>query len=381
LEPRARMAVARLAFLSCAVIALGATSLQSAAAHGHEVVSGELGNKLDREMSRLTEKGFAGVVFVSRRGSIVLAKGYGLADREAMRPFTRDTVFDMGSITKPFTAAAILRLEADGKLRLNDPLTRWFDGVPPDKRTITIQQLLTHSAGFDGALGDDYEDRVTRDAYVKRALQSNLIHRPGGRYAYSNIGYSLLGAIIEHASGMGYERYLREKLFVPAHMYETGYILPKWKGARINHTYSHVKDYGPPDKRPWAPDGPYWNLRCNGGLLTTVDDLYRWHLVLSGDAVFSPKAVSKYQQPQVSQVGKGPGAYYGYGWVHRKTAHGTRIVHHDGGDGIFSSKFRRYVDDDVVLMYSTNDVERSGAAAEALGIPAIELWLEQLIFQ
>jgi len=118
-----------------------------------------------------------------------------LADADRKTPFTADMAFDIRSITKQLTAAAILKLEMQGKLSVQDPIGKWFDGVPEDKKGITIHHLLTHSSGLEDVFGDDYEE-MPRDELVKKALASQLLWAPGTKYRYSNAGYSLLGAIV-----------------------------------------------------------------------------------------------------------------------------------------------------------------------------------------
>jgi CubicO group peptidase (beta-lactamase class C family) len=172
-------------------------------------------------------------VLVARDGEVLLHRGYGMADAEAGVPNGPETVYDIGSITKPVTALAILALEEEGRLRTTDPITRFFPEVPEDKRGITLHHLLTHSAGLIGDLGGDYE-AMPRDTLVRRALASGLRWAPGTRYAYSNLGYSLLGAVVEIASGEPYEQYLRDRILLPAGMERTGYVLPS--GARIGVT-------------------------------------------------------------------------------------------------------------------------------------------------
>jgi CubicO group peptidase (beta-lactamase class C family) len=114
---------------------------------------GELGDKLDAHLIRATNNGFSGAVLVVKDGRVILSKGYGMANRERKIPITLDTVFDIGSLVKQFTAAAILKLEMKGKLRVTDPINKYFKNVPPDKAAMTIHHLLTHTAGFDAAIG------------------------------------------------------------------------------------------------------------------------------------------------------------------------------------------------------------------------------------
>lgn len=224
--------------------------------------------RLDEHARRLTPFGFSGSLLIAKDGEVVLSSGYGMADREAGVPVTAETVFDIGSITKQFTAAAILRLEMEGRLSVTDPVTRWFDGVPEDKRTMTLHHLLTHSAGLRGDFGGDY-DVAERDSLAGVILQSELLWAPGTRYEYSNAGYSLLGMVVEKASGMGYEAYLRDKLWAPAGMTRTGYRGVRWNLAELAVGYAaDGRRNGTPVDQRWAPDGPWWNLRANGGVLS-----------------------------------------------------------------------------------------------------------------
>jgi CubicO group peptidase (beta-lactamase class C family) len=263
-------------------------------------VAGEVAKKIDQRFAELVKKDFSGVILVSQGGKVILAKGYGLANRAEKLPFTTDTVFDIGSITKPFTAAAILRLEMDGKLKVTDSIAKFFKDVPDDKKEITVHQLLTHTAGFRDSLGGDY-DKIVRADFVKLAFMSKLRSKPGQSYSYSNVGYSLLGAIIEHVTGESYEHYLHENLFKPAGMTRTGYLLPKWGKNELARGYKNDKDWGTPLDRAWAEDGPYWHLRSNGGLLSTVGDLYRWTTALKGETVLSKEAKDKMFAPHASE--------------------------------------------------------------------------------
>lgn len=317
------------------------------------IVKGHLGAKLDGHMRQLTEKGFSGVLLVAKDGQIVLDKGYGLANKENKMPYTAETVFTVGSITKQFTGAAILKLEMQGKLLTSDKITKYFKDVPPDKADITLHQLLTHSAGFIHAVGDDYE-KLTRDALIKRALASKLKYVPGAKHEYSNVGYSLLGAIIEIVTGESYERFLRDNLFKPAGMTKTGYVIPKWKGDRLAVGYREDGSrWGTPLDHAWDKDGPYWNLRANGGILSTTQDLYKWHLALEGEKILSKEAKQKYFAPHIAEQPEAV-SFYGYGWVNEKTPRGTTLIWHDGGNGFFYADFRRFIEDKVVYIVATN---------------------------
>lgn len=347
-------------------------------------VRGPLGARLDDHLTRAARFGFAGAFLVAKDGEIILHKGYGLADRERGLPVTAETVFDIGSITKQFTAAAILRLEEMGRLRVSDSIGRYFAGVPPEKTGITIHHLLTHSAGLQDVFGGDY-DPMPRDSLVRIALASTLLWAPGTRYRYSNAGYSLLGAIVEKVSAQPYERFLREHLFQPADLAHTGYRLVDWPRERLAVGYRGVERWGTPLDFAWAPDGPFWHLRANGGLLSTVGDLYRWHLALGADRVLSDSSRAKAFAKQVPESDEGD-SFYGYGWAVTPTPRGTTLIWHNGGNGYFYADFRRYVDDRVVVIFATNesanrvvegDVVRLLFGQEVAEIPTADAALSQ----
>ena len=172
----------------------------------------------------MEERGFSGSILVAKEGKIIHKAGYGYADREQKIKNKPETVFTTGSITKPFTGAAILKLEMMGKIKVNDLMSKYFDDVPEDKKEITIHHLLTHTSGLPGAIGRD-DDLVSKEQFIDDALSTSLKSTPGTTYRYSNVGYSLLAIILEKQAGMTYEAFLKEYLFDPAGMESTGYVL------------------------------------------------------------------------------------------------------------------------------------------------------------
>ena len=193
MHPVARRLVPVLALL----IALGCVA--SASAQNRPVVNGETGRALDEYLSRLERFGFNGGALAVRGKDVLLEKSYGLADRARAIPLTTESVYNLGSITKQFTAAAILTLEMQGKLAVTDLASKYLGPVPDDKSTITLHHLLTHSSGLESDFSPTDYDPVGREEYVRRALQSKLLFRPGDGYEYSNAGYSLLAAIVERS--------------------------------------------------------------------------------------------------------------------------------------------------------------------------------------
>lgn len=323
----------------------------------------QVAQRLDEHMKRLVPFGYSGSLLVAKGGDVVLANGYGLADRENGVPVTPETVFDIGSITKQFTAAAILRLEMEGKVSVNDPVSRWFPNVPADKQGMTLHHLLTHSSGLRDVFGGDYEV-AERDSLAGVILASELQWAPGTRYDYSNSGYSLLAMVVEKASGMPYEPYLREKLWAPAGMTRTGYRGVQWRPGELAVGYRAGQRWGTPTDKLWAADGPYWNLRGNGGVLSTVTDLFRWHRALEGEAVLSAEAKRKMWTPHVPEDEQGS-SHYGYGWAIAPTTRNTKLISHNGGNGVFFADFRRYVDEGVVVLVMSNSADAPAANAHS----------------
>jgi CubicO group peptidase (beta-lactamase class C family) len=317
--------------------------------------------------------GFSGLALVVQDTGALLKQAYGLADYEAGRPFNTATVFDTGSVTKQFTAAAILTLQQRGLLSVQDPLQRFFPHTPPDKATITLHQLLTHSSGLvENLSGGDYSV-VSREQFMQRLFASELQSTPGIEFAYSNAGYGLLGLVIEQVSGQSYEAFLQQWLFLPAGMDQTGYVHPKWKPEqlavgyyqetrwyqRIWHRLSKselpARRWGSPLDHSWAEDGPWWNLHANGGLLSTLSDLQLWHQALQSDRILNEEQRSLLFAPH--QPTTRPGLYYGYGWIIDTTNPelGT-VIRHGGSNGLFTLEFRihQQAGSHTLLLWMTN---------------------------
>jgi CubicO group peptidase (beta-lactamase class C family) len=258
------------------------------------VVEGELGAKLDAEASKAAESGFTGAVLVAKGGKILLHKGYGWANRERKIPIKTDTVFDIGSIAKRFTAVAIVKLEEQGKLSLNDALPKFFNNVPPDKTGITIQHLLKHTSGLD-----EYHDTqgdfeaMAKDAALQRIFAQRLKFTPGQQEAYSNSGYTLLAMIVERVSSKLFQAFLQAQLFNPAGMSDTGfYRNPRWQDEKVARGYNALKTVGQNSPLTWPE--VTWALLGAGGVGLTPADLYKWHLKMKGTEVLSAAARQKY---------------------------------------------------------------------------------------
>jgi CubicO group peptidase (beta-lactamase class C family) len=242
--------------------------------------------RVDEFLSTLTDHGLHGGVLIAKNGQIIFEKGYGFADRTAKVPITVDTVFDIASATKDFTHVAILQLVAQQRIAMKDQLSKFFPNVPADKASITIQNLIEHTAGMPEYSGKDNEV-LPKEKFLERIFKAELLSVPGKKESYSNPGYSLLAAIIEKVSGLSYEVYLKKNIFDGIGMNQTGYVLPKWKPNQIAHSYGNGKDRGSTFHFPHAADGPYWNLRGNGGTLSTLRDMFKFYEACVSGELFS----------------------------------------------------------------------------------------------
>ena len=308
--------------------------------------------KVNGYLDELDKIGYSGAVLVALDGKPVISKGFGYSDAERRVKNSPKTVFDIGSVAKQFTAAAILKLEMQGKLSTDDKITEYFQNVPPDKLDITIHQLLRHSAGLPGAVGGDYE-KITEAEFVEKVLASPLRFPAGTRFSYSNVGYSLLALIIEKVSGQSYEHYLYENLWKPAGMETTGYTRPKFDKNLIAVGYKEEQRWGRPTEKEWDKEAPFPHLKGNGGILSTTVDLFKWDRALLSDKILSKAAKEKYYRPALRQDETGK-SIYAYGWDVMKTDRNTRRVWHNGTNRVFFADFYRFIDEGVTIILMTN---------------------------
>jgi CubicO group peptidase (beta-lactamase class C family) len=250
-----------------------------------------LTRELELRMERAAADGFSGAVSIRVNGQQVVAKGYGLANREARRRNSPRTAFDVGSILKIVTAIAIFELEEKGALHLTDSLGDLLPDVPSDKAEITLHDVLLHRAGlaeYHDTQGDF--EPMTREEARAKILAQPLAFEPGSDEAYSNSGYTLLADVIETISGEAYTDYVRRVVFEPAGMRDTGfYSEPLWQRVPTAIGYASER-YGDNDPAGW----PYtWALIGNGGLVTTVLDLDRLCDALWDERVLGGAALEK----------------------------------------------------------------------------------------
>jgi CubicO group peptidase (beta-lactamase class C family) len=304
-------------------------------------------------LTELEKVGFSGTVLVEINGSKVISKGYGFSDKTKSIKNEPTTIFSIGSITKQFTAVAILKLEMQGKLLIDDKITKYFENVPTEKSSITIHDLLRHQSGLQSVVGRDY-DKISAEEFLDTVMNSKLRFEVGKEFSYSNIGYSLLGMIIEKVSGKTYETYLYENLWKLAQMEMTGYARPSFDKNKIAiGYYKDDKIWGKPTDKEWDKTAPYWHLLGNGGVLSTAEDMYKWHKALLGEQVLSKEAKKKLYHPKI-RAEEDYNTLYAYGWDVSQTNRKTNRVWHNGTNNIFYADFMRYIDEGVTLIMLSN---------------------------
>jgi CubicO group peptidase (beta-lactamase class C family) len=323
------------------------------------VSSQEKARQLDSYLKNIAEeKAFSGGVLVIQGNETIIKKGYGFSNREKQIAYTSSTLGSIGSITKLFTATAIMKLVELGKLRLSDPLSQFFANVPTDKKDITIHQLLTHSSGFVEFLEGDQGDFevINTDLFLKRAFAQPLSFKPGSKAIYTNVGMSILGIIIEQVSGMDYEQFLKKKLFEPNGIQEIAYTYPDAYYDRVAVGYKSGSVWGTHQQRyANAGGGPYWNLKANGGLEVSLDDMERWVNTFTKHSILSESSIQQMFSKQVAEEGYGGESYFGYGCNISKSRRGTKVIDNGGSNGIYHARLMRLPEENMVFYVITNN--------------------------
>ncbi|MCX7512820.1 serine hydrolase domain-containing protein [Frateuria hangzhouensis] len=273
----------------------------------------------DRLMQKYQGDGPGAALLVLRDGKPLLRKGYGLANLEQHTRVTPGTDFRLASITKQFTAAAILLLAEDGKLGLDDSIRHWLPSLPATTAVVTLRQLLDHTGGLI-----DYEDLIPPDQTAQVSDQDVLrmlsatprsYFPPGSAYRYSNTGYVLLGLVVEKASGKTLQDFLQQRVFAPLHMDHTLLYVhddPSPVKSRVpNRAYGYSEIDGHWQRTDQSVTSA---TRGDGGIYSNIDDLVRWDAALYDDRLLSDASRKAAFSPHAKVTGEPYEASYGYGW-------------------------------------------------------------------
>lgn len=317
-----------------------------------------LDDAIQREMQRRQVPGVA--VAVVKDGRIVREGAYGLANVEHGVPVTLDTMFQSASVGKTFTAALVMLLEKEGKLKLDDPVSRHLDNTPGAWAGITIRHLLTHTSG----LGDpdtkiDPRKDYTDEELIALEASMPLLSAPGERFIYSNAGYHLLGFICNRVGGKFFGEQLRERIFAPlgmkAHVISEADIVP-------HRAAGYERIDGKLQNQRWV--APSLNRTADGSIQLSARDLARWDMALDGERILDARIKDASWTPaRLNDGSKGP---YGYGW-YVGVQNGHRTVQHGGAWQGFKAAYQRYPDDRLsVIVLANSSVARQGKIADMI---------------
>lgn len=311
-----------------------------------------LAAKIDAVMAAVYKPGQPGAaILVQKDGRTIIRKGYGMADLELGVPVAPDMVFRLGSITKQFTAVSILLLAQEGKIGLQDEITRFLPDYPTQGKRITVEHLLTHTSGIQSYTDMSewlplWRKDMTLEELIGLFKDKPMLFEPGRSWSYNNSGFVLLGAIIEKVSGKTYEQFVDERIFKPLGMTSSYYgsterIIPrrvpgyeKGQSGFVNASYLSMT-------QPYAA----------GSLLSTVDDLARW-----SEAVFGGKVVGKAWLEKAFtpfELANGESTGYGYGWFIADIG-GHRSIEHGGGINGFTTYEMTFPEDHLFIAILTN---------------------------
>lgn len=321
--------------------------------YGQSKQNKQLEKKLDELLSAKFPQSNPGCeVLVAKKGEIIYKKTFGSANLELNVPVKPDMVFNLASITKQFTAAAVLQLVEQNKLSLYDSIQKFLPDFPSKGNLITIENLLTHTSGikdymqinFPGINMErwDFSPKQLIDSFKSYSTE----FKPGTRFSYSNSGYYLLGYIIERVSGKRYQSYLEENLFKPLGLTHTyfdtaGIIIPnRVSGYTLDGTTYKNADY-------WSPTIEY----AAGGLISNVTDLLKWHNGLNSYQLLKKETLQKAFTVFLLKDGTATG--YGYGWF-LKTSNGIKSIEHQGGLPGFQTNEIYFPDQDVFIAILCN---------------------------
>ena len=310
-------------------------------------------SEIDELLEKYHEYGqFNGTVLVAEKGKSIFRKGFGMANMEWDIPNSPETIFRIGSVTKQFTAALILQLVEEEKIKLDEPITTYLTEYRKDTGDkVTVHHLLCHTSGVPSYTTREFFAKNSRDSYelndfVKRFASRDLEFEPGAEYRYSNSGYHLLGAIIEKATGKTYAEALQERILTPIEMADSGFDV----SATIlkNRAQGYVRTLDGYINADYLDMGiPY----SAGSMYSTVDDLFKWDRALRDNKVLKPATKKLMFTSNLRN--------YGYGVdvdEHEigETGETTRLIHHGGGINGFNCHLARVVDQNHFIVILDN---------------------------
>lgn len=286
---------------------------------------------------------------VMKDGKIVKAQGYGFANLEHQVPAKPETIYQSGSLGKQFTATAVMMLVEEGKVNLDDPITKYFPEGPEAWKAVKVRHLLSHTGGISNKLYDQMNMRedITEEEILKKIAALPLDFTPGEKWNYSNPGYVLLGILIHKVSGKFYGDFLQERIFKPLGMTTTRII--NESDIIPNRASGYIMEKGVIQNQKWV--APMINTTADGSLYFTVMDLARWDAALYTDKLIKRETLEQMWTP--TKLNNGKVEQYGFGWGFEEIGK-HKIIGHGGSWQGFTTYIARYVDDRLSVVVLTN---------------------------
>ncbi|HKS28201.1 MAG TPA: serine hydrolase [Pyrinomonadaceae bacterium] len=296
--------------------------------------------QVDALMAAVVKENSPGAaVMVIRDGKVLHSKGYGLARLDTKEPVGTGTAFELSSTSKPFTALAAMLLVRQGKLSLDDPLSKFFPAFPAYAKKITVRHLLNHTSGLVDALDPKWfrkgYEPTAKDFAVMMAKEKTVRSEPGEKFEYNNAGYVLLALIVEKASGQPFARFMKESIFKPLGMNDTFiYDESKPSAARMAVSYFFEDN----QFKPYLPTSDTF-LYGAKGVVSTLEDMYRWEMAIESGKLLEPSLLKQTFTP--ARLTNGMETTYGFGWYVYKD-NGLDVYEHPGGYYAYRANIRRY---------------------------------------
>jgi len=301
---------------------------------------------------------------VIKDGKMMIARGYGLANVEHQVPVKPETIFQSGSTGKQFTATAVMMLVEEGKLSLDDKITRYFPDGPEAWQNITVRHMLTHTSGMTDYPQDfDLRRDYTEDELYQRIKPIPLAFQPGEKWSYSNLAYVMLGILIHKVSGKFYGDFLQERIFKPLEM-TTARIISESDIVPNRAAGYHVVN-GQLKNQDWV--SPSLNTTADGALYLTIYDMAKWDAALYTDKLLKTSSLEQMWTPV--KLNDGKTHPYGFGWALGQVR-GHRIIEHGGAWQGFKAQISRYVDDKLTVIVLANQI-RTNQSKLAHGVAAL----------
>lgn len=306
--------------------------------------------RADEFLHSLSPQTFNGAVVLLKDGKLINGNGYGYAWFSQKLPFTTKTVSNTAYLARQFTAASVLKLQANKKLSLNDSLSMFFPEIPKNFQGIKLIHLLQNTSGLPHELAEPGEVR-TKESFLEAVWGLSLVSAPGKEYHYSDLGYRLLAAVTEAAAGTEYEVFLRDEILIPSGMYYTGYVLPDFQQALLAKSKETEEEeflYLQYKQDPQA----LWHIKGSSGMLSNAEDMFLWLRTLFNGELLPAQELEIIRAASFS----GPENKQAFGWTQGKGPGGEKLIFHNSSQNGYLSQLMYFPEENISLVLLANQV-------------------------